>query len=335
MQRDADKLSTSLLALNQTSTPSSQPPIQPSSMPDNLMWNGEEINDGGSASWLASSYSTNVDVEGDVAVESKLEPSLSPTPLSKMRFGRRSQPCPSEGPSSSPSVVSSLPPSKRLSPSPTTMPTVGEENVTKGQVGQVIDEKASLPTLSPETKEPSGTPSMSPVTKHPSKSPSQEPTTTRPSPSRGPTEPPSCNTNTTGDFAICIALDMSGSVCNGDLDLLCHNCQPAGLCRQNEADVPYGMCCRNFRNVIEFAQQFVSSMSTTIASNQLYSLVGFASTASWYTDLITPVEMVGVLENVIYTGGQTNHEDAIESCHLSLGSTDTKKMIVLITGESM
>jgi len=42
--------------------------------------------------------------------------------------------------------------------------------------------------------------------------------------------------------------------------------------------------------------------------------------------------MVDFLETVIYTGGLTNHEDAIESCHVSLdGSPDTKRMILLIT----
>ena len=514
VQRNVDNSPSVLLALNQTSTPSSQPSSQPSSMPSNLRWNGEEIDDGGLASWLASSYSTYVDVdncgargpnaqadtsscrngpmsiyrhagelvevdgcsysfievfqcmpdsattltsfqivfevvdvaipvnaseaevrliveewvrgkieprlgsnqvlkdvrvtyvgdlyrkrhnlahdvrrtslsstragatitvttettcaescvgydfgkietdstllildalsndeyEGDAAVEevvSTFEPSLSPTSLSKMYFGRRSQPCPSKVPTSSPSVAPSLSPNKRPSPSPTNMPTVAEKTDVTG-ADKVIDEKASLPaepTLSPETIELSGIPSKSPITKYPSKSPFMEPITTRSSPSRNPTEPPFCNTNTKEDFALCIALDMSGSVCNDNTGSLCLNCEPAVLCRQDEADVSFGLCCRNFKQVIEFAQEFVASMSSTIASNQQYSLVGFSNTASWYTDLVTPFEMLDVLDNVIYTGGQTNHEDAIESCHFSLdGSRNTKRMILLITGELM
>lgn len=74
----------------------------------------------------------------------------------------------------------------------------------------------------------------------------------------------------------------------------------------------------------------------SIQAEQSYSLVGFGNTATFaslYNDNNSPGETNVALDQLTYSGGRTNHADAINVCRDSLASSTNngKNLILLIT----
>jgi Mg-chelatase subunit ChlD len=67
----------------------------------------------------------------------------------------------------------------------------------------------------------------------------------------------------------------------------------------------------------------------------MYSVVGFATEVTQQTLLLPPKEALQELNGVEYSGGRTNHADAINTCHESLSAAsqvgNPKNLIILIT----
>lgn len=118
-------------------------------------------------------------------------------------------------------------------------------------------------------------------------------------PSTLPSQQPTCNTNI-DDFNLCLALDMSGSVCNQGTGFECNQCEPSLIC--NADGVPSNTCCNNFVNVIDFAKGMVSSLSE-LDSNQTYSVVQFATNATLVSSLTLSNRTLDALDEIVYTGG--------------------------------
>lgn len=134
------------------------------------------------------------------------------------------------------------------------------------------------------------------------------------------------------DLDLCIAIDMSGSLCNRGTGYKCEGCFPENICNKDGVDL--STCCGNFHNVKEFAKLLISVFGA-IPSEQSYSIVGFATNTSFVSDLVpTSDEAFSSLDSLAYTGGVTNHGAAITSCQQTLSNPDTaerKNMIILIT----
>eukprot|EP00984_Skeletonema_dohrnii_P020892 scaffold10294_cov102-Skeletonema_dohrnii-CCMP3373.AAC.2 len=155
------------------------------------------------------------------------------------------------------------------------------------------------------------------------------------SPSAGP--PPEAQCIAAGeDMNLCLAIDMSGSLCNRGTGYECLGCVleafTASIC--NKDGVEISSCCGNFHNVKEFAKRLISVFET-IPSEQSYSIVGFATNASFVSNLVPlSVDAFSSLDSLAYSGGRTNHAAAISSCQQTLSNSDAverKNMIILIT----
>ena len=104
---------------------------------------------------------------------------------------------------------------------------------------------------------------------------------------------------------------MSGSVCNQGTGFECENCEPELVC--NDVGLGLGTCCNNFLEVIEFTKSLVNSLSN-IDVEQSYSLVGFGVDAEVAIDGVLPEDILISLDEIVYTGGRTNHAAAIDAC---------------------
>ncbi|KAL7483642.1 hypothetical protein ACHAW6_009288 [Cyclotella cf. meneghiniana] len=189
--------------------------------------------------------------------------------------------------------------------SPNELPTFDSINPTREEIQQ--------PSQSPSLK------SSEELTISPSKQPNMIPT-----------NEPTCSFNNE-DFNLCFAIDMSGSVCNQGTGFECNSCEPALIC--NSEGVTVGTCCLNFLEVVTFAKEMVTSLGSLL-SNQTYSVVQFATNTTLVTSLTSSNQVLDVLDEMMYTGGLTNHAEAIDACHQSLQLspiTDAKNLILLIT----
>ncbi|EJK67196.1 hypothetical protein THAOC_11803, partial [Thalassiosira oceanica] len=182
------------------------------------------------------------------------------------------------------------------------------------------------PSQSPSTKAPSTSPSQSPSTKAPSTSPSQSPSTKAPSTS--PSQTPSCSNEV--DFDICFALDMSGSVCSKNSPTTCEDsCSPSDECRDFTVDVD--TCCENFRSIQDFTIDMVTALDS-FNGDKSYSIVQFASSGSLVQSSGDKDSTIDSVNGLVYTGGFTNHAEAIGRCRNALsGTPDHNKYMILIT----
>jgi len=141
------------------------------------------------------------------------------------------------------------------------------------------------------------------------------------------------------DFNLCIAVDMSGSVCNGGDGSDCLSCPGASFlsalflaseCR--DTSVSEDTCCANFAKVKEFASIMVNLLSN-FPSEKSFSIVQFATDAQLVRTLSSADDTVLTIDGLAYTGGMTNHESAIRTCQQTLPSfdDDRKNFIMLIT----
>jgi len=134
------------------------------------------------------------------------------------------------------------------------------------------------------------------------------------------------------DLNLCIAIDLSGSLCNRGTGYKCEGCFPDAVCNSDGVDLK--TCCGNFQNVKEFVKLLISVFGS-IPSEQSYSIVGFATNTSFVSDLSpTLADTFTLLDSLVYTGGVTNHAAAMSSCQQTLSDPDAverKSMIILIT----
>ncbi|EJK53651.1 hypothetical protein THAOC_26866 [Thalassiosira oceanica] len=147
-----------------------------------------------------------------------------------------------------------------------------------------------------------------------------------------PTSSPSCSKTKDVNFDICFALDMSGSVCSKYDPTTCDNsCTPFDQCRDFTVDV--GTCCENFRSIQDFTIDMVTALDR-FNGEKSYSIVQFASSGSLVQsssgDKLSTIDSVNGL---VYTGGFTNHDQAILRCREALSGTpaDRNKYMLVIT----
>lgn len=248
-------------------------------------------------------------------------------------FGQAGVPCPSNSPSASPSETSS-------SAVPTMNPTVKPT------------------TRSPTTLSPTKRNFLFTATSSPTTNPTVNPTTRRPTmfvPILGstgddddneeddglkqietpvvspPTLRPTCP-NYDKDFNLCLAVDMSGSICSSNSG--CLNCPSE--CREDF--VTLETCCQGFAYIKGFASLLISSLSK-FPSDKTFSIVQFANEGKLVSMMESTVEATSTIDELRYTGGITNHAEAIAACRQGLmgslafqqSSTPRKSIMMLIT----
>ncbi|KAL7442131.1 hypothetical protein ACHAXM_011148 [Skeletonema potamos] len=173
----------------------------------------------------------------------------------------------------------------------------------------VTDTPSILPTPAPFAE-----PSLSP-TKMPTIKPVVVPTPM-------PTCPPQ-----NGNFNLCIALDMSGSVCGGGECLLC---EPMSSC--NSFGINQQRCCNNFDNVLEFSKALVGELGA-LKTQQDFSLIHFATDAEIASTLQNANQAIKTLQQLQYTGGRTHLGAGITLCQRTLNSSTAgrKNLMLVVT----
>ena len=199
----------------------------------------------------------------------------------------------------------------------------------EGAVGAIA---AAVPMLTDNSTEvPSMAPSVESIsaalpTSQPSSHPTLEPTN---EPSPYPTPEPTCATEQ--DFNLCLAVDMSGSVCNGGFFSFASDCLGCPIFECRSIFVDQDTCCNNFDTVKTLTQQIIRALSEFSAD---FSVVHFATDASIISLPQSANDALSTVNELIYTGGVTNHADAINSCQQALLSSQkskSKNFIMLIT----
>ena len=79
-------------------------------------------------------------------------------------------------------------------------------------------------------------------------------------------------------------------------------------------------CCNLFSQVLAFAQGLVEDMAQESPDSE-YSIVTFATTGTILSNLTDLDGAIGVLGDVTYSGGFTNHQDAINQCQATFAGT--------------
>lgn len=129
---------------------------------------------------------------------------------------------------------------------------------------------------------------------------------------------------------------MSGSVCNDGGSSECLNCRANFLpvfftskCR--DKFVSEDTCCNNFSEVKDFLSLIVGLLGE-LPAEKSFSVVQFATEAQLVNGLSSVVRTLPVIDRLDYTGGRTNHADAIQMCQQVLPTWDDRKnFIMLIT----
>ena len=133
------------------------------------------------------------------------------------------------------------------------------------------------------------------------------------------------------DFNLCIALDNSGSVCNIGISE-CLFCEPSFLCQNLFSFIPKEQCCQNYIDMMNFSKLMVFALDQFEGSSS-FSVVQFATSAQLVSGLASADETMAVLDSIRFTGGTTDHADAIRQCQNSFSMSDPNKQnfIMLIT----
>ena len=126
---------------------------------------------------------------------------------------------------------------------------------------------------------------------------------------------------------------MSGSVCSKFNPIGCNNCDPYDQCR--DFTVSLDTCCENFRDIQDFTIDMVTALDK-FDGDKSYSMVQFASGGTleqFPSDKASTIDSVNQLD---YTGGATNHGQAINKCRQALQDTtsNNKYMLVITDGVS-
>ena len=146
-----------------------------------------------------------------------------------------------------------------------------------------------------------------------------------------PTGSPTCSDK---KINVCIAVDMSGSICWPPNDTRIGTCvsNNQGSCvdKCHDDTLTRGNCCQNFVKQKEFLDKFIDHFS----ADTDYSLVSFADLATLEQGMITgQSEIDGTISSLVYSGGGTNTGDAIRECHstFDLQQQDEENVIVIVT----
>jgi len=115
-----------------------------------------------------------------------------------------------------------------------------------------------------------------------------------------------------GKANVCVALDMSGSVCSPNFNspTMCTNC--AGSC--NSGGFDKNICCSNFNKIKEFAvsvYNWLNHLQYGI-NRRSVSMVTFSTQAS--TKVPVGGDYLAGANSLDYSGGLTNHGAAIKEC---------------------
>lgn len=114
------------------------------------------------------------------------------------------------------------------------------------------------------------------------------------------------------DPVVCLAIDMSGSVCSPDFNnpQLCSNCP--SQCQIGSVTNP-DSCCENFANIQDFSTSIVDALDAEFTGAE-FSAVRFSETAATISGFASKMTVNPLLENLVYTGGFTNHAAALTQC---------------------
>ncbi|KAL7499380.1 hypothetical protein ACHAWT_007395 [Skeletonema menzelii] len=234
-------------------------------------------------------------------------------------FGETGRTCPSNSPSEVPSVVPSG--------FPSAVPSMDPSGTVSNSPSVVSSEVPSIsPSSAQQSMPPSMNPSIQPSTMNPTLNSTTTTTTGLTSLTLSPTTPsteveqipvpslrPTCKTDR--NFNLCIAVDMSGSICSNDG--ACIGC-PSDTCRDEL--VTQGTCCNNFAFVKGFASLLIQSLST-FPADKTFSIVQFATEGQLISLMETNTEAISTIDELYYTGGITNHAEAISECRRSLSAS--------------
>jgi Mg-chelatase subunit ChlD len=148
-----------------------------------------------------------------------------------------------------------------------------------------------------------------------------------------PTPKPTCSDGKQQEnkLNVCFALDTSGSLCNNGEwgDCIGWDGSPCeSVCR--DENFPESTCCGNFATVRDFSSSIVTSLEV-IASGTKFSVVQFANNAKIACELSPADQTLSALSELVYSGGTTNHESAIQSCQVTFADEDENNIILLIT----
>merc|ERR1712060_193956 len=132
------------------------------------------------------------------------------------------------------------------------------------------------------------------------------------------------------DVDICIAVDSSGSICNkSPQQQQCNGCWPHNSCR--DSFITEDTCCSNFHDVQVFASTLVARLDEELKGSNNFSLVQFADESSIQSELTSCDTEIQRVSEISYSGGMTNTEAALTSCHATLESSNKRKYVVLVT----
>jgi len=227
----------------------------------------------------------------------------------KVQFGQSGapqSPCASNSPSEAQAGELSASPSATVS-----VPTISLSSSTPS---------SSTPSSSPSTKNPT----LPPTTKKPIFSQAEDHKKDNEGDSTGlqrpeieqpntPTLRPTCNNDQ--DFNLCLAVDMSSSICISDGS--CIGC-PSDTCR--DEFVTESTCCNNFAFIKGFASLMIRSLSN-FPADKTFSVVQFATDGRLVSMMNSHVEALSTIDQLFYTGGITNHAEAISLCRQSLSAS--------------
>jgi len=115
---------------------------------------------------------------------------------------------------------------------------------------------------------------------------------------------------------------MSGSICSSSKEALsfesgCIGC-PSDTCRDDF--VTEGTCCNNFAFIKGFASLMIRSLSR-FPADKTFSIVQFATEGRLVSMMESHVEALSTIDELYYTGGITNHAEAISLCRQSLSAS--------------
>eukprot|EP00522_Entomoneis_paludosa_P002711 CAMPEP_0172473096 /NCGR_PEP_ID=MMETSP1065-20121228/68676_1 /TAXON_ID=265537 /ORGANISM="Amphiprora paludosa, Strain CCMP125" /LENGTH=1381 /DNA_ID=CAMNT_0013231265 /DNA_START=638 /DNA_END=4783 /DNA_ORIENTATION=+ len=141
---------------------------------------------------------------------------------------------------------------------------------------------------------------------------------------------------------ICIAIDISGSICSPYSSTNCVNCNcrsnTDGASDNNILNGDTNQCCQNFADERDFTAHLIEQ-ADALEYDQQFSVVSFSTESdirvpsNGNPGLVDAATAKSFVQNsFFYKGGWTNTGDAIKNCHDSLAtSTNGAGVMVLIT----
>lgn len=170
------------------------------------------------------------------------------------------------------------------------------------------------------TLPPTPRPSTSPTSPYPTPWPTPRPTVT------------STTCSIKSGFNLCIALDHSGSVCNFGVGE-CLFCEPSLFCTNLFSFLPKQQCCQNYIDMIQFSKLMVLALDQ-FEADRSFSIVNFSTSAQLFNGLSSADETIDALDKMQFTGGSTDHADAIRQCQSSFAMSpdpNRQNFIMMIT----